>query len=255
VSGVTAVQAASLELTDAPVRDIHPVTSACGGQRNVGVQFGTPPWIEIDGVGGSTADGRVSHVVIDNFPSEGVEVVGPPDGQPSRVKLADSTITAGSPQLPTEQFGIVILFAAVAQITGNTISGGVCNFEGCGPDPIFEFQAMGVFIEEAAVGSTVTDNHISGSDVGVYQYGSPNCCTISGNTLQDNRFFGIVIQDSDGTTSENAISGGQIGIGVVAGGADTVAVLQGDKIKQTSVASVKEIECCGFTATAIIKDH
>jgi parallel beta-helix repeat protein len=79
------------------------------------------------------------------------------------------------------------------------------------------------------------DNHISGSDVGVYQYASPNCCTISENLLQDNRFFGIVIQDGDGAASENTITGGQIGIGVVAAGADTVGVLNRNRIKRTTV--------------------
>jgi parallel beta-helix repeat protein len=48
----------------------------------------------------------------------------------------------------------------------------------------------------------------------------PARSTISQNTLQDNRFFGIVIQDGDGATSQNTISGGQVGIGVVAGARD-----------------------------------
>jgi parallel beta-helix repeat protein len=43
--------------------------------------------------------------------------------------------------------------------------------------------------------------------VGVYQVAGPNCCTISQNTLVNNRFFGVVIQDGDGTTSQNAITG------------------------------------------------
>jgi parallel beta-helix repeat protein len=93
----------------------------------------------------------------------------------------------------------------------------------------------------------------SGSDVGVYQAFSANCCHISGNTLTDNRFFGIVIQDGDGTTRDNTITGGETGIGVVADAVDTVGVLRGDHISGTTVAPVREIECCGFTATAIVK--
>ncbi|HLO13614.1 MAG TPA: right-handed parallel beta-helix repeat-containing protein, partial [Anaerolineales bacterium] len=136
---------------------------------------------------------------------------------------------------------------------GNTVSGGVCTIPGCGPDPINEFQAFGidVFFGGAA---TLTDNHISGSDVGIYQVLSPNCCTISENTLTDNRYFGIVIQDGDGETRQNNITGGEVGIGVVADSADTTGVLRGDHISGTSVVPVQEIECCGFTATAIIKD-
>jgi parallel beta-helix repeat protein len=133
------------------------------------------------------------------------------------------------------------------------VSGGVCTIPGCGPDPITEFQSMGIEVGGAPAATRISDNHVSGADVGVYQLGSPNCCQISDNTLQDNRFFGIVIQDGDGTTSENTISGGQIGIGVVADAVDTVGVLRGDHITGTTVAPVREIQCCGFTATAIVK--
>jgi parallel beta-helix repeat protein len=95
----------------------------------------------------------------------------------------------------------------------------------------------------------------TGADVGVYQVLSPNCCRIGENTLMDIRYFGIVIQDSDGETRHNTIRGGQISIGVLAGGANTTAVLRGDEITEESLALVQEIECCGFTAIAIIKDE
>jgi parallel beta-helix repeat protein len=149
---------------------------------------------------------------------------------------------------------IRIALGAKAQITGSTITADACTFvPDCGPDPIFEFQAIGVLVDSAIAGTTVSGNHISGSDVGVYQYASPNCCTISDNTLQYNRYFGIVIQDGDGTTRDNTISGGRVGVSVVAGGADTTGMLRGDSISRTSVAPVREIECCGYTATAIVK--
>jgi hypothetical protein len=44
-----------------------------------------------------------------------------------------------------------------------------------------------------------------------------------------------------------------VGVGVVAAAENTVGVLRGDEIRDTSVARVKEIECCGFKATAIVK--
>ena len=138
-------------------------------------------------------------------------------------------------------------------MTGNTVSGGVCTVPGCGPDPISEFQAAGILLESSVPGSTVTDNNVSGSDIGVYDVFSPDCCKISGNTLRDNRYFGIVIQDGNGETRDNTISGGQVGIGVVADAVDTVGVLRGDSITGTTVAPVREIDCCGFTATAIVK--
>lgn len=249
VLGVSAVQAATLDLSDSRVSDMRPATTTCSFASDRSVVFGLPPFMQIDGELGSTANGRVTEVAIDSFLNVGLVATGPP----SRVTFADNVVTTGSPQYPTEQIGINVNLGAVAQVTGNTVSGGVCNFSGCGPDPINEFQAAGIVVGPGGNGSTIADNHVSGSDVGIYQVGSPNCCTISQNTLTDNRFFGIVIQDGDGTTSQTTISGGQIGIGVVADAVDTVGVLRGDTITNTSVAPVKAIECCGFTATAIVK--
>jgi parallel beta-helix repeat protein len=253
VQGVVAVQSANLQITDARVSDIAPASTTCSSAFGRSVQFGLGNRAVIDGERGTTASGRVTGVVVDGFLTEGLVAVGPFGGPPTRVTFADNVVTAGVPQYPTEQAGIDVFLNAIAQVTGNTISGGVCTIPGCGPDPINEFQAFGidVFLGGAA---TIADNHISGSDVGIYQASSPNCCTISQNTLKDNRYFGIVIQDGDGETRQNKITGGQIGIGVVAGGADTTAVLRGDQITGVSVALVKQIECCGFTATAIIKD-
>jgi parallel beta-helix repeat protein len=253
VYGVVAVQSASLELTDARVSDIVPASTACSSALGTSVQFGLGDRAVIDGERGTTASGRVTGVVVDSYLSTGLRAVGPYGVPPTSVTFANNVITAGVPPIPTEQFGIDVFLNAVAQVTGNTISGGVCTFAGCGPDPINEFQAMGVLIDTSRQGTTMANNRISGTDVGIYQYGSPNCCRISQNTLTDNRFFGIVIQDGDGTTSENRISGGQTGIGVVADAVDTVGLLRGDHIAGTTIAPVREIECCGFTATAIVK--
>jgi parallel beta-helix repeat protein len=253
VQGVVAVQSAILELTDARVSQILPASTTCAAALGTSVQFGLGDRAVIDGERGTTASGRVTGVVVDGFLDSGLRAVGPYGAAPTSVTFADNVITAGVPPIPAEQFGIYVFLNAVAQVTRNTVSGGVCTIPGCGPDPINEIQAMGVLIDTAGPGSTVADNHISGSDVGVYQYGSPNCCRISENTLTDNRFFGIVIQDGDGTTSSNNISGGQVGIGVVAGGADTTGVIRGDRISGTTVAPVREIACCGFTATAVVK--
>jgi parallel beta-helix repeat protein len=252
VFGVVVVQSATLELTDARVADMVPGPSTCSFAHDRGVQFGLGDRAIIDGEHGTRADGRVTDVTVDNFLTEGLVAVAPFTGPPTRVRFADNVVTAGIPQYPTEQAGIDIFLNAVAKVTGNTVSGAVCTIPGCGPDPINEFQAFGidVFLGGSA---TIADNHVSGSDIGIYQVVSPNCCTISQNTLANNRYFGIVIQDGDGSTSQNTITGGQVGIGVVAGAADTVGVLRGDKITNTSVAPVKEIECCGFTATAIVK--
>ena len=150
-------------------------------------------------------------------------------------------------------FAAAMQSGAVAQVEENTVRDNVCTGALCGPDPINDVQSVGIFVNDAQGGSEISENSVADNDVGIYQVASPNCCTISENKLTNNRFFGIVIQDGDGTTSGNKIKGGRVGIGVVADAVDTVGVLRGDKINRTSVAPVQEIDCCGFTATAIVR--
>lgn len=256
VSGVVALQAADLQLSDSRVSDLQPDPATCPAAQAIGhaVVFGLPPRIQAEGTHGSTASGRVTHVAIHDYQSVGIDIAGPLDGPPSRVTVADNTVSGGA-ELATEQLGIVVDFGAVARVAGNTVADGVCTIPGCGPDPINQVQSMGILVLGAPAGTTVAGNHISGNDVGVYQIASRNCCTISENTLERNRFFGIVVQDGDGTTSQNSITGGQVGIGVVADAVDTTTVSRGDRIADTTVAPVREIQCCGFTATAIVRNR
>ncbi len=255
-AGVIALQAATLQLSDSRVTDLQPDAATCPASQANGhsVVFGLPPRIQMDGQRGSTAFGRITHVTVDHYQSVGIDVTGPLGGPPTRVTVANNVISGGA-EIATEQSGIVVDFGAVAQVTGNTLTGAVCTIAGCGPDPINQFQSMGVLAAVAPAGTRIADNHIVANDVGVYQLASPNCCIISRNTLDNNRYFGVVIQDGDGTTSQNAMSGGQVGIGVVAGTTDTLGVSRGDRITNTTVAPVREIQCCGFTATAIINNR
>ncbi len=254
VSGVNVFQAATLRLSDARVTGIQADPGACSPQNAAGraIVYGLPPHIVSGGIHGSTAYGRIAHVTVDHYQHAGISVTGPASGAPSRVTITDDVI-AGGWTLPSFQYGIDISAAAVAQIADNSVAGNSCGGPFCGPDPIEQTQGPGIAIESAFSGTTVTDNRITSNDVGVYQVASPDCCKIADNVLTDNRFFGIVIQDGDGTTSDNVIRGGQSGIGVVADAVDTTGVLRGDRITRTSAAPVREIDCCGFTATAIVE--
>ena len=148
--------------------------------------------------------------------------------------------------------GITIRQNAVARVTENIVAGNVCTAPFCGPDPLNDFQSAGILAFDVGASSIeILDNHVFANDIGILQIASPHCCMISGNRVSNNRFFGIVIQDGDGMTSENTITGGRVGIAVIATTADTVGVLQGDRIRRASIAPVQELECCGFTATAI----
>jgi parallel beta-helix repeat protein len=247
--GIGVVENASLDVSDSRISNL--VADRCAAEA-YGVVFGVSPRYAIEGVpGGTTASGRVSHVVIDTFQSAGIVVVGPYGRAPSRVTLTDNTVIAGVPVDPADQVGIWIRLNAVGQVTGNTVSGGVCTYDGCGFDPISQFQSIAAFAE-GADGTTFTGNHLSGADTGLAVYQAVNV-TISGNTLVDNNDFGIVVQDANGVTKDNTITGGRVGIGVAADSQDTTELSSGDHIRGVSDSATRTFECCGFHASVTAK--
>lgn len=209
VSGINALQGATLELSDARVTAIRPDAATCppGNEAGRAVVYGTPPHVLVDGEHGTTAYGRITRVAVDRYQHAGISVTGPRGGALSRVTVADDVVTGG----------------------------------------------WEILVQSAVPGTMIAANEIAANDVGVYQVDTPGCCGIAGNTLDHNRWFGIVIQDGDGATSGNTITGGQVGVGVVADAVDTTGILRGDQITAATIASVREIQCCGYTATAIVK--
>lgn len=247
--GIGIVEDASLDLSDARVSDL--VSPGCSGEA-YGIVFGVSPSYAIDGVpGGTTASGRVSNVVVDTFQSAGIIVVGPYGRSPSRVTLSDNTVTAGTPVDPADQVGIWVRLNAVGQVTDNTVSGGVCTYDGCGPDFISQFQSFAAIVEGGG-GTTFAGNHLSGADIGLLDYNSANA-TISGNTLVDNTMYGIFVGDTDAVTKDNTITGGRIGIGVWAISQDTTELSSGDHISGVSESATQTFECCGFHASVTVK--
>jgi hypothetical protein len=68
VTGVAVVQAATLDLFDADVRDITHDASCPELQTARAVVYGLPPYFRVAGVpGGATAFGRVGNVEVDNY--------------------------------------------------------------------------------------------------------------------------------------------------------------------------------------------
>ena len=270
VSGIQVLKNATLNLSDSRVTRLRAEGCASPPEaKGRGVVYGLPPHIQTDdGERGSTAHGTVTNVAVDRYRAAGITVTGPsvappdnPDGFPSTATISHNTITGGADFPILGQSGIQVVAGAKAQVKENTVSSNVCIDPRvpslCGRDPVNQVQSTGIFVLSGEPGSEISQNRVSDNDVGVYLgvylEPSPNCCTISENVLQNNRFFGIVIQDGDGTTSHNKISGGEVGIGVVADLVDTVGVLRGDKISRTSVQPIQEIECCGFEATAQVE--
>ena len=201
--------------------------------------------------GGGTAKVEVIGNTVDNYGSDGVVC----NGVGTTCTVTGNTVLGRGLVDDYSQFGIEIRAGAVAKVRLNSLSGHLCNNPSCGPDPLNDIQAFGIFIQRGGNGSDISQNRFADNDAGILQFLSPDCCTISENHFMNNRFIGILIADGNGTTSENEITGGQIGIAVVADIVDTVGMLRGDKIRDTTVAPVREESCCGFTATAIVTNH
>lgn len=254
VSGIHVLQAATLDLSNARVTGIQADPATCAPEDAAGraVVFGTPQHIEVDGQRGTTAYGRVSDVQVDHYQHAGISIAGPADGPVSRMTVERSTVVGGW-QLPSTQVGFWIDDGAEAVVRDDVVADNVCGGPYCGPDPINQVQGTGVLVLPGRPGIQLVGNTFTGNDVGIYQVGSPGCCLIAQNRLVDNRWFGIVIQDGDGSATANVISGGQTGIGVVADAVDTTAYVHGDRIRDTSLAAVREIECCGFDARAVVR--
>jgi parallel beta-helix repeat protein len=260
--GIAVMEGARLELDESQVTRIRPEpadpsTCSPGPAAGAAIRIGLTASFSIGSHSGSTAHGKITGVTVDRYLGAGIVVGGPPDGDTSTATISDNVIRGGSvPFSVAGQGGIVIRQNSVARVTENTVSGNVCTDPFCGADPINEFQSQGIVaLGVSASGNKILNNRVSNNDTGIRQLASPNCCTISENRIKNNRFFGIVIQDGDGTASKNDITGAQAGIGVVADAEDTTGVLKENEIRRTSVASVQELECCGFTATAIVEDH
>src|SRR5262249_2414897 len=167
VSGVVAVKASTLHLSDAHVTLIYPEDLDCPiAFRSSGVVIGLPAFIVIDGEadGGSIAHGTVSGVVIDQYLTTGVAVLGPFDGPPSTATITDNVMTGGVPFATPGQAGVTVSFASVARVTGNTINDTVCTAPGCGRDPINEFQSVGIGGNSNPPGTVIEGNTVSGSD-------------------------------------------------------------------------------------------
>ncbi len=61
-------------------------------------------------------------------------------------------------------------------------------------------------------------------------FGESGCCIVDYNKLKDNRFFGIVIGDSEHIVSNSKIFGGQVGAAAAATIANNTAILDQVKI-------------------------
>jgi parallel beta-helix repeat protein len=118
---------------------------------------------------------------------------------------------------------------------------------GCGLDFFTEFQHAGI-VAGAEQKTVISHNIVHDNQVGIYVAQSAE---LSHNTLQDNNYFGLALQDGSLSVSHDRISGMAGGVAVIAASANTQALLDHVEITGSSGAPIQKFECCGFTATTL----
>ena len=85
-------------------------------------------------------------------------------------------------------------------------------------------------------GSIISNNYVSNNDVGISMTGEQSgCCIIDHNKLTDNRFFGVVVADSEHRISNTKIFGGEVGVAAIATNANSTATLDHVKIVDAEI--------------------
>jgi parallel beta-helix repeat protein len=246
--GVLVADDAMLTLRASAVTDIHDDPLGYCNRSGAGIRVGLPSFT----AGPSVGHASITDVTVSDYQFEGIAI----GGAGSTANIAHNRISGVGPSEATAQLGVAVL-EAQATVIGNKVSANLCDSltfggPGCGPDPINQFQSAGIIGFLAEEGTLFANNEVSDNDVGLYMYSSTGA-VVSSNTAIDNRYFGLLLQNGDYAASANTISGGQTGVGVVADMVDTTAVLQRNRISGSSLAPVRELSCCGFTARAVVR--
>ena len=172
-----------------------------GCQQGVAVQVGHKYQVNTVGTASLVKD-RIT-----GYQKNGITV----DNAGSKATIKEDMITT-SPTAEIANNGIQISRGAEANVVSSQISGNECNAPSCGSGSMAEEEedATGVLFFEEAKGS-VTNSGLLGNDIGIYHYGQ--CCvgtvqaTITGNTLQEDRFWGMVLDQGWAKVSKNKIIG------------------------------------------------
>lgn len=237
--GICILDGSTLELSHATVTRIRQSPNLSGG---TGIMIGLPPWLAEEQVGNAV----ISHSLVSEYSNHGICVLG----NGSTADISQNEVIGYGPTSELGQVGIMVGFGAKAIVNQNqNVKQNLCDQDGYGPDPINQGQSVGIFTIEADPDTVISRNKIEYNDVGIYLYYSTGLNQTNDNILRNNRYFGLVIQDGNNTCSGNNITGGNFGIGVVAGSADTVATLRNNRITDTSDISIKEISAEGYSAS------
>jgi len=249
-AGIMVQAGASATITGNTIDHIHDQPVIPVAAYGLGILVGRGPL-------STTGTATISGNTIYDYQRNGITV----DGTGSTAMITRNTITGWSAAYQTilgvqiVGNGIQISRGAVATVDSNTVSSNQCpgslTNADCGPNLLSatQSQARGIFLSNAGAGTKVTNNVFSGNDEGIAELGFG--ATVSHNTLTNNRYEGIVLQDGTLTADHNTVVGpGNVGIAALAYSVNTVVTLSDNTISDVT-ASIGAYAGSGLTATIL----
>ena len=198
-----------------------------------GTQRGRAIFAGVDDGGPYTVS--VTDSTIENYQKNGIDL----RGVGLTVDISGNMINGSGDVTVIAQNGIVMLGGATGTISGNTISDHMYSGTTGGPDLFNDWQSIGILLYDAGSGVVIDGNTIDANDVGIYSWGGT--VQVSNNILGSsvvNRYEGILVDQSTSDLTGNDITGGNIGIAIVAfsgSGGNSEATLAGNTISSADV--------------------
>ncbi|HZS74271.1 MAG TPA: right-handed parallel beta-helix repeat-containing protein [Candidatus Nitrosotalea sp.] len=250
-AGIFVSGGATLKITNSTITDIR--DNPIGGcQNGDGILVGRA---KLNTIGHA----EISNVVITRYQKGGIVI----DGIGTTAFVKNNDIVFGFFPVDIAANGIQISRGAQAMVLDNQISQNICSASVCGPDitnPQLD-QAAGILLYGAGNGTVVNYNTVSQNDIGIgiTSCGDPFCLTpanipsveIKNNIISNSGAAGILIKDENYIISNNQIKGpGLVGIAVISGTSNTVAVLIDNQINDV-ITPIETFSTPGHSAVAI----
>jgi len=148
---------------------------------------------------------------IEDYSLDGIRAIGPA----LDATIEGNTITAPDPVGWADPWGIHAGEGARVDVEGNTITGNRCGAPFCRFDEFAQLNAFGIALYDAAGGSRVADNTLSGNDVGAYVWiRDGGRSTVAGNTIGASRWQDLFFDEGKHAASANRLSGDVIGMSI-----------------------------------------
>jgi hypothetical protein len=223
--GILVGGGAELRLSESVVDGAAPA-AINGCQYGVGVQVGMS-YASPAQVGKA----RLSTDVISGYQKNGITV----DGEGSSAKITEDRITGAGKTPLIAQNGIGVQLGAKATIATSVVKQNECEPPSCGPNPLTEYQAEGVYFYGAEAGSSVEGSFISENDAGVENLETAaiepasSQVLIGSDTITKNRDEDVLLNQGWATVKGDEISDSKVGIAAIQIGEGVYAQPYGPK--------------------------